>query len=246
MFLLLSAFYSRATNNNYRSIADSANKAYTEGQYYYAIELYDSILKDGYASAALYYNMGNAYFKTNQLPYAILYYEKAKKLSPADNNINYNLKLANTLITDKIDEIPLLFYQRWWQGLYNSFSADTWAKIAIACMFLVFVCLAIYLISNILIIKKTSFFIFALFLIVTIFSLIFAKKQNNLTFNDKAGIVFSPRITAKSSPDENSIDLFVIHEGTKVFINDKLGEWYEIKLANGSVGWIKKSTIKPI
>lgn len=232
--------------NNYIKLSEQANKAYIDGQYYFAIELYDSILKEGYASAGLYYNMGNAYFKTNQLPYAILYYEKAKKLSPSDDNISFNLNLANTLITDKIDEIPQLFYQRWWQSLYSIFSSDMWAKISIFAMFIVFIFLAIYLISNVILLKKISFLFFILFFVTTLFSLIFAKKQHNMAFREKTGIVFSPRLTAKSSPDENSIDLFVIHEGTKVFINDNVGEWCEIKIANGNIGWIKKSAIKPI
>jgi len=228
------------------SLVMQANKAYTVGQYYYAIDLYDSILKSGYASSGLYYNLGNAYFKSNQMPYAILYYEKAKKLSPSNDNINFNLNLANTLITDKIDEIPRLFYERWWQALYSLFSADLWAKISIITVFLIFIFLAIYLISNLVFLKKISFSLSIIFLIISVFSVIFAQKQYNHSFKDQAGIVFSPRIIAKSSPDENSIDLFVIHEGTKVQIKDNLGDWSEIKLANGNRGWIKKSLIKPI
>ena len=245
LFLLLFFNTTRAADN-YKNIAGQAYKAYSDGQYYYAIDLYDSILKNGVASSAIYYNLGNAYFKTNQLPFAILYYEKAKKLSPSDDNINYNLNLANSLITDKIDEIPRLFYERWWHSVFSAFSSDAWAKISIVMIFLFFIFLAIYLISNAVLLKKLSFSLSVIFLLISAFTIIFAQKQYNHAFKEQAGIVFSPRLTAKSSPDENSIDLFVIHEGTKVQIKDNLGDWCEIGLANGNIGWIKRDIIKPI
>ena len=246
LLLLVFAFNPTRGAESVENLAAKANKAYTEGQFYYAIDLYDSILKEGSASAALYYNLGNAYFKTNQLPFAILYYEKARKISPTDDNINFNLNLANSLITDKIEAIPQLFYESWWQALYSIFSADSWAKIAVFSAFLIFICLSIYLISNALFLKKMTFSLTLFFFVITIFNFIFAQKQFNLSFKNQTGIVFSSRITAKSSPDENSIDLFVIHDGTKVNIKDNIGDWSEIKLANGNIGWIKRSLIKLI
>lgn len=235
-----------SASDSFNGIAEQAQKAYSAGQYYYAIELYDSIIKQGYTSAALYYNIGNAYFKTNQMPYAIWYYEKAKKLAPGDESINFNLNLANTLIPDKIDALPTLFYVRWWKATYSLFHTDTWAKMSVVLVFLVCIFLALFLIARSVTFKKLSFFLCLTFFVMAVFTLIFANKQYRETYKQQSAIVFSPRITAKSSPDENSIDLFVIHEGTKVVIQDNLGEWCEIKLANGNVGWIKKSLVKPI
>ncbi|OQA00353.1 MAG: hypothetical protein BWY70_00730 [Bacteroidetes bacterium ADurb.Bin408] len=246
LIFLLNACNCASAGEPFSDIAEKAQKAYADGQYHYAIELYDSILKQGYTSAALYYNIGNAYFKTNQMPYAIWYYEKARKLAPGDESINFNLNLANTLITDKIDALPKLFYVRWWQSTYGLFNTDTWAKISIILVFLIFIFLAFFLIARSVTFKKLSFFLTLTFFILAIFTLIFAGKQYSETYKQQSAIVFSPRITAKSSPDENSIDLFVIHEGTKVIIQDNLGEWCEIKLANGNVGWIKKSLVKTI
>ncbi len=246
LILLLNTCNCATANGPFTGIAEQAQKAYSAGQYYYAIELYDSIIKQGYTSAALYYNIGNAYFKTNQMPYAIWYYEKAKKLSPGDESINFNLNLANTLITDKIDALPTLFYVKWWKATYSLFHADTWAKMSVVLIFLVCIFLALFLIARSVTFKKLSFFLCLTFFVLAVFTLIFANKQYRETYKQQSAIVFSPRITAKSSPDENSIDLFVIHEGTKVNIQDNLGEWCEIKLANGNVGWIKKSLVKPI
>ena len=245
-FMLFLMQHHSFAQQHLQNIAQEAQKAYNDGQYFYAIELYDSIIQQGYGSAALYYNLGNCYFKTNQMPNAILFYEKAKKLSPADEQINFNLNLANTLITDKIDALPQLFYERWWQALYSMFFMDIWARITVTSVFLLFFSLAVYLITNTLFIKKLSFWLCLVFIIISVFSFIFAQKQYNHTFNRQAAIVFSPRVTAKSSPDDNSIDLFVIHEGTKVILKDNLGDWCEIKLANGNVGWIKRNLVKPI
>jgi len=243
MLFLNSGIYSQSV---FKELDEKATKAYTDGQFHYAIELYDSIINMGYVSAALYYNLGNAYFKTDHLPYAILYYEKAKKLDPSDDNIEHNLIFANTLTTDKINELPLLFYQKWWQALYNKFTTDNWAIIFLIFTNLFILFFAIYLITNRLFLKKLSFFAFLLFFVISIFTIIFAQKQYNSTYKLKSAIVFTPRVTAKSSPDNYSIDLFVIHEGTKVYIREDMGEWYEIALANGNVGWISKKDVKII
>lgn len=235
-----------AQTAQFQVLDKTAAEAYASGNYYYAIELYDSIYKQGLVSAPLFYNMGNAYFKTNQMPYAILFYEKALKIAPSDPQTQFNLNLANTLITDKIETIPLLFYQQWWLDIYTALSADSWAKTALVFISLFFIFLALYLVSGRIVLKKISFYLFIVMFGASALALTCARKQFKQTYNETSAIVFSPRVTAKSSPDDNSVDLFVIHEGTKVHINDYIGDWYEIRLANGNVGWIKKVTVKPI
>lgn len=233
-------------DDNLKKIARQANQAYSDGQYIFAIELYDSIINKGYVSAALYYNIGNAYFKNNQMAYAIWYYEKARKLDPGDAQINFNLNLANTRITDNIEAIPLLFYERWWRSLYSLTTADRWARLAILLAFAALALFAAYLLAQRISLKKLFFTLAVVCFVVMAFTLIFAQKQHERTHSQKAAIVFSPRVTAKSAPDAGSIDLFVIHEGTKVYIDEKIGEWYEIRLANGNVGWINKNSVRII
>jgi len=235
-----------ANDSKLESIAQKAQTAYTEGHYVFAIELYDSILKTNNHSAALYYNLGNAYFKNGQMAYAIWYYEKAKKLAPNDDQIVFNINLANTLITDKIDVIPKLFYERWWIKMYAALPIDAWALLCIISFILVFIFFATYLVTKNLFIKKTTFYLSLLLLLTTGLFYAFAKNQKKHVHDEKAAIVFAPRVTVKSSPDLNSIDLFVIHEGSKVFITDKVGNWIEIKLANGNVGWINSNDVKTI
>ncbi|MBN2173660.1 MAG: tetratricopeptide repeat protein [Bacteroidales bacterium] len=223
-----------------------ANAAYSNEMYADAAHLYQQIVDKGYESSDLYYNLGNAYFKTNDIPSAILYYEKAKKLRPNDEDINFNLKIANTKIVDKIEPVPELFLKEWWRSLYNMFSANTWAKISIGGFILFFVLLAFYLLSKLMKIRKLAFYSGLVILFFTIFSFTIAYKKYNLVTKQKEAIVFTPTITVKSSPNPNSVDLFVIHEGSKVQIMEKVGDWYEIKIANGSVGWLPGQSIKQI
>jgi tetratricopeptide (TPR) repeat protein len=223
-----------------------ANKAYTEGFYANAAELYKAVIASGYESVDLYYNLGNACYKQNDLASAILYYEKAHKMDPGNEDVNFNLKIANTKITDKIEAIPELFYKRWFKSLLESFSADKWAKSGL--LFLVFGLLGgiFYFISKQLFIRKAGFWLGLVFIFISLFSFLFAWQSYNDAIHRKEAIIFTPTITLKSSPDEKSVDLFVLHEGAKVEIIDNIGTWFEIRIANGSVGWLPVSSVEKI
>jgi tetratricopeptide (TPR) repeat protein len=234
------------TFSDNKEIIAKANQAYTQGFYANAIEFYKSIISSGYESVDLYYNLGNACYKQNDFTSAILYYEKARKLDPGNEDVNFNLKLANSKITDKIEPIPELFYKRWINKLIESFSVDKWSKFGI-----VFLCLALlaclfYVISTTLVIRKAGFWVGICFLLISLFSFLFAWQSYNEVMNKKEAIVFAPTVTIKSSPDEKSVDLFVLHEGSKVELIDNIGAWYEIRIANGSVGWLSLTAFEKI
>jgi tetratricopeptide (TPR) repeat protein len=231
--------------DNYTTL-EKANSEYAKGNYQNAVGLYLQIVKTGYEASELYYNLGNAYFKSNNIPSAILYYEKAKRLNPADEDIDFNIKVANNKIIDKIDIVPELFYNRWWKAFYNLNTAKGWAIWSIVSLTLLLVLIGLYLFSNKIIIRKLCFAFSFLFLVTTALSLNFAFIQQKLLTNSKEAIVFTPTVSVKSSPDINSVDLFVIHEGIKIEITDNIGEWSEIKIANGSKGWIKKDAYEKI
>ncbi len=228
------------------SLFVKANNEYVAQLYSNAVEDYEKIIAKGYASAELYYNLGNSYYKLNEIPSAILYYEKAKKLDPKNDDIEFNLNVANTKIVDKIEPVPELFIWQWWRGLYDLFSADTWTKISISLFILFFILLAFYLLSRVLIIRKTAFYAGLIVLFLTVFTFFISWQRYTVIANEKDAIVFTPTITVKSSPSENSVDLFVIHEGSKVRIIQKVGTWCEIKIANGSVGWLPITSLKNI
>lgn len=225
---------------------NKANEAYAQEMYAEAIDLYEQILAVKYQSAELYFNLGNAYFKQGEIPSAILNYEKAKKLKPNDEDIDFNLNVANTKIVDKIEPVPELFLWNWWKSVYNIFSADAWAKISVICIFAFFVLFGFYLFSKIMTIRKTAFYSGIVVLFLTIFTFTVAYQKYHLLTSQQEAIVFTPTITIKSSPNPNSVDLFVLHEGSKVRIIERVGEWSEIKIANGSVGWLPTEALKNI
>lgn len=227
-------------------LANSANRAYAEGNYLQAIEQYEQILQEGYESSVLYYNLGNAFFKMNNMPSALLYYEKAMKLDPTDESTRFNLELANSRIIDKIEPLPQFFLKTWTASLRNQFSPDQWANGAIAGFILFLAALFIFIVSGNVTHRKVAFSLGITFLVVVTAAVIFGYSGYKEYRNKDTAIVFTPTVTVKSSPNEQSVDLFVIHEGTKVWILDALGDWSEIRLANGNVGWVKKDIYRLI
>ena len=222
------------------------NQAYNEGLYDSAIHLYSGVLDQDLESYKLYYNMGNAYFKMNQLPSAILYYEKAKKLYPNDEDVNFNLSIANSMIVDKIEQVPEMFYKRWWNYFYNAYSEDTWTLLSLVSWIVLLFFIGMFLITKTRSLKKLAFYLGILFLLITIGTFGLSSQKYYYTKENKEAVIFTPTITAKSSPTPSSVDLFVIHEGTKVQIMDELQGWVKIKLRNGSIGWLPGESVKRI
>lgn len=223
-----------------------ANELYGQEMYHDAITLYDSIISMGYESAGVYYNLGNAWFKLNDLPNAILNYERARKLAPGDEDILFNLHVAKTKTVDKIEPVPELFLYTWWRSLYTFFSSETWTIAGIVLFFLFFFCLAFYLLSRIMWIRKTAFYSGIVILILSVFSIFLGFERYKAEKSEDEAIVFTPTVTVKSSPRENSVDLFVIHEGAKVSIIDEFEGWYEIRIESGSIGWMPASSARII
>lgn len=224
----------------------AANKAYAANEYEKAAEMYESILDSGYESAALYYNMGNAWFKNNNIPKAILNYERAKLLAPNNEDIQFNLELANQFVIDKIEPLPQPFFVNWGKQLINIFSSNQWAIISIAAFVFTLVLALVYLLSRRVVLRKIAFGVSVFFLIVAIATFSFSAKQKNRVANSNHAIIFNPTVTVKASPDEGGTDLFVIHEGLKVEIEQKLNNWVEIKIEDGNSGWVKNEVLEEI
>ncbi len=224
----------------------AANNAYNQSLYDSALVTYQKVLDAGYESGELYYNIGNSYYKNNDIASAILYYEKAKKLIPNDESTEYNLNIANSMIVDKIEKVPELFYKVWWNFFYNFMGSDAWAVFALISFSLLVITIGLFIITNTRINRKVSFYVSVLLLLVTITSSTLAYQKYYYNIEHKEAIVFDLSITVKSSPTQNAVDLFVIHEGTKVRIIDKIDNWVEIKIKNGSIGWLPEKSIKEI
>jgi tetratricopeptide (TPR) repeat protein len=231
---------------NPKALIDSANQAYSRANYEKAIQFYQQVLAQGKESPGVYYNLGNAYYKNHQLAPAILNYEKARLRSPNNEDIQYNLELARKQVTDKIDAIPDFFLTRWFRNFVNLFSSDFWAILSMSSFVLFLILFSIYIYTSRYGLKKTAFWISLLAILIAGTSFAFSYQQKKDVVNSQQAIVFSPKVTVKSSPAESGTDLFVIHEGTKVYVEEKMGAWYEIKLADGSKGWLRKTHIEPI
>ena len=220
----------------------NAETAYAAEQYTEAIEIYESLLKNYGASAEVYYNLGNAYYKSGKIAYAILNYERALLLSPGDGDMRFNLELAR-LQTDRIEPLQEFFLKKWVRTVQNLIGVDVWAMIGISCFVLFICCLVLYFFSKWMYLKKAGFYFGILLFIAVILANMFAFNQKEELENRRGAIVFTPTVTAKSSPDNSGTELFLLHEGTKVFIRTTRGEWNEIMLEDGNIGWVNKKDI---
>jgi tetratricopeptide (TPR) repeat protein len=224
----------------------AADAQYAKGQYKEARASYQKLLNEGYQSAALYFNMGNACFKSDDIPSAILYYEKARRLEPGDEDINFNIRFANLKTTDKIEEAPEFFVTKWWHGFILMFSLSTLSILSIVFILLSSAVLIAYLFTRSVIFKKISFYSA---IVLFVFGLVFIFMGNRQTAyfdSHRQAIIFTSTVTVKSAPANNAKTLFVIHEGTKVNVLEANSNRIKIKLANGSEGWIGVGDVKEI
>jgi len=224
----------------------AANEAYAKGDFANAIELYESVLKEKGASATVYYNLGNSYYKANKIAPGILNYERALLLDPGNSDIRFNLEIAKLKAVDKIEPVGEFFLTTWFRSVQNLLSTDAWSKFGIICFILLIGSLFFFFFSRKILIKKASFYAGIFLLILTIFGNIFAFDQKRSLTNRNYAIIFKPTTTIKSSPDNSGTDLFILHEGTKVKLKNKIGNWNEIETADGNVGWIKSEEIEVI
>lgn len=227
-------------------VIKEAETAYTQENYEEAIQKYESILTNYGESSQIYYNLGNAYYKSGHIASAILNYERALLLDPGDSDVRFNLQLAKQRAVDKIEPIDEFFLQKWYHSIQGTASTDSWAKSGIFSFLLFIGCLLLFFFSRWVRLKKAGFYSGIVFLLIVIFSNIFARNQKNELINRTEAIVFSPTVTVKSSPDASGTDLFILHEGTKVSVKSTLGEWNEIESEDGNVGWMPKKDIQII
>ncbi|MDB5011226.1 MAG: Tetratricopeptide repeat protein [Mucilaginibacter sp.] len=233
-------------DDNVQALFQKGNNYYAKAQYKEALKAYQQIVNDGYKSAAVYFNMGNASYKNDDIPSALLYYEKAHKLAPGDEDINFNIRFANLKTTDKIDEAPELFLNRWWREFILSVSVKVLAVLSILFVLAGSAMLIVYFFTNSVFIKKASFYTSIILFFFGMVTLFVSSQQVNYFESHKQAIIFSGSVNVKSGPVEKAGTLFVLHDGTKVNVLDSNNDWIKIKLANGNEGWIKSADVKEI
>lgn len=225
---------------------DAANTAYVNANYPRAIELYHSIEDQGLASAKLYYNMGNAYFKTDDMGHAILYYNKALRLSPGDQDIRYNLDVANSYTKDRIQVVPELFLTRWIRSVRQTISGNAWAVLSLVFFAVMLVAVMAYMLVNSLLFRKIGFFATIVSLLLFVITTSFAVTERRHATSPTEAIVMRASVSVKAAPEKNSTDMFVLHEGTKVRVGNSVEGWIEVTIADGNKGWLEERTIEMI
>jgi tetratricopeptide (TPR) repeat protein len=220
------------------SLVLEGNRHYMSREYDRAVDCYTRVINMGYSASSLYFNLGNAFFKQNNFPKAILYYEKARILDPMDEDILQNLAIANSRIVDKIENIPEFFLKRWFKGMSVFLSPDQWALASLVIFTLSLAAFFIYLFTNSYGLKKFGFIAGVVLVALSFTGILFMHNRKQLILHGNGAIIMAPVVNVKSSPDEQGTSVFVLHEGTRVVLLDSVQQWKEVKIPDGNKGWI--------
>jgi tetratricopeptide (TPR) repeat protein len=240
----LTSYFSPLTSNAVTKA--EADSAYVQERYQQAAKDYEALLKQG-VSADLYYNLGNCYYRMDQMTQAVLNYERALLLSPGDEDIRFNLQMARSKTIDKITPESEMFFVTWYHSCVNLMSVDAWAVLALVSLVLLIVLSLIYLFSNPVWLRKVGFFGGLLMLLLFLTGNLFAWEQKRVLENRRGAIVVKSAAVVKSTPSAGGTDLFILHEGTKVNItDDTMKEWKEIRVPDGKEGWVESKQLERI
>jgi tetratricopeptide (TPR) repeat protein len=245
-FGVLFFFNSSSYQPQNMQLFETANNYYNQGEFELAIDNYESIINNGEHSAEVYFNLGNAYYKSNNIASSIYFYEKALKLKPNDSEISNNLRFAQNMTIDEIAETPQVGFGRIYNNLVNTFSFDNWAKVAVVGGFMCVILFLLYYFSINTNFKRITFIGSFIGVVVAVFSLFMAFQKQNFDSSFNEAIIFAKAIDIKSEPNSDSSNLFRLHEGTKVKIIDNLLGWNQIEIADGQKGWIPSESIKQL
>ncbi len=244
ILIVLLFFSSGIFAQDVNSLFEKASLSYEQKEYEQALNNFKEILDIGLYSSDLYYNIGNCYYKLQQNAKAVLYYEKALKLNPSDEDAIFNLKLVQLQLVDKLAEVPQVFYQKWVESLKNKLTIDQWAKLGLIFLFLFCGFFITFLFIKTYNLKKRSFTISMFSLLVAVSSLSLAYYSHK-TLKVEA-VLMQANAYIKSAPSNQSEDLFILHEGTKVQLLEVFNDWTKIKLSDGMIGWLESVSVEEI
>ena len=229
------------------SLFQAGVEAYTQGDFDQALKDWKDVEATGLMSKELYYNLGNAYFKSGEIAPAILWYERALRLDPSDADVRYNLDFARALTQDKIEEVPEIFFVQWRHALCYLLPSNTWAALCLVFLALAVACALLFLLGSTSGRRRLGFFVGIACLILAFLGWDFAQWQRQEALAQDRAIVMRPVSSVKSSPSDGSAkDLFILHEGTRVRILDNVGGYSQIEIADGRQGWIPSGEIEVI
>lgn len=239
-FLTITAVFSQ------NSTLKHANELYVKGNYVDAARIYESVISKLGVSPELYYNLGNTYYKINETGRSILNYERALRLNPSFDDAKYNLEIAQLKVVDNIAQNQPFFLNRWLTNFIKFLNSNQWFYLSMIFFISALALTFVFLFGRTRFVRKSSFYFALVLFIFTVSTIIFSGVRHHQFTQHNEAIIITGAVTVKSSPDKSGTDLFQLHEGTKVGVKSALGEWVEIKLANGSVGWLKAESIERI
>jgi tetratricopeptide (TPR) repeat protein len=223
-----------------------ANQAYTNENYDLAIAGYEQILKTGKHSAEVYFNLGNAYYKINAVGPAIYNYEKALQLDPENIDVNNNLKYANQMKIDAIEDTKSQGLGSNLDSFVASLSIDEWAYFSIVIVLFTILMGILYFYAHTAG-KKRLFFILTFLGVLSSTSTIAAAFYAKNNLNDvQYAIVYTVEFTTREEPKEKAVSSFILHEGTKVEVLEEFNEWVLVSLTNGNKAWMPLDKIKKL
>jgi tetratricopeptide (TPR) repeat protein len=228
------------------AIYNAANESYVAKDYAAAIEGYEQLLSIGKISPAVYYNLGNAYFRSGNMGMSILNYERALKMDPEHADAAFNLRLANLRINDRIEPTSQFILITWYQRLIHGRSASGWGIWALCAIWLALAIGVVYIFSGKLMLRRLSFASMTLLVVVSVLLLIFARVQYQYENNTIAGIITVTNTYVKAAPDQTSTDLFILREGTKVTLLDTQDGWQKVSVGDNDgdkVGWVREDVL---
>jgi len=248
LLLLLPAHRAGAQPSSYTdSLWTAGVAAYTDGNWAVATKNWSDIRALGVESPELYYNLGNAFFKQDDLAHAVLNYERALRLDPSYADARHNLEFAQSQVQDKIEAVPEFFLRSWVRKFSWLLPSDTWAVLALVLLSAAFSCLLLFLLGRSEGLRRTGFAAGITAALLTLICLGFAFRQRGEYRKADDAVVVRAVTTVRSSPgSEAAKDLFVLHEGTKVQLIDAVGSWYNIELSDGRQGWLPSDDLEVI
>ena len=225
---------------------ENANSAYNAGQFEKAVMLYEEILESGQHSAELYYNLANSYYRLNQVGESIFYFEKAKQLKPKDEDIIVNSAFAQNMAIDAVEILPKSQITRLKEKTIDLLSQDGWGYFIVLLTWLLALFWGLYFWNKAPIFKRIFFVSIVVLALILIGSLSVAIIKSSNTADTTYGILFNKKIEVWAEPNSRAEVLFLLHEGTKVQMLDKLQEWQKIRISNGSEGWVKDGKLRSL
>jgi len=246
LMTLLTLSSEKVPGQNIDGSMKQAEEYYRNGAFDNAIKIYEELRNEGYEGTSLYFNLANSYYRIGKLGYAILNYERALKLSPSDEDVKHNLAFANLSTVDRIQPLPTFFLFEWWETLLASMTVNGWTYLSYLFFITLIIFIVVYFFAKTIFQQKLILFsglgILSIFLIILSLLIVKINREENVI----SGVVIEQSVTVKTSPDEKGTDAFVIHEGLKVNLEDKIDNWVKIKLADGKVGWVENNEVEKI